>query len=390
MALPGVTIQVADGALGRTVATDDGVAALVVTGVAATGLALNVAARIYSLADAIALGITATTHPHAYGQISDFYGQAGAGAELWIMLVSEATTHTAVFVATTGPMQKLIDASQGRVTIAATSMGRTVGYTPTMVGLVDWDIPAVAAQAQTIANGYAMLHQPVSFILDGSYLLNPLTGVINIKGLGDRISVFVGNGEVGKRSATMGRFLGRLAAIPVHQSIARVKTGPFAGAGALTSGLALSAYSNAQLASLHDAGYIALRTLPGMAGVFVTKDVTLGDVTKDFTSIALRRVMDKAIRLMYQTYLYELNDTIEIGADGKLLPTKVSYIEDIGERVLRTRMLAEGNCSDISVVVDPAQNVIATETLYIGVWITPLGSLEKIFVKLGYYNPANA
>ncbi len=389
MALPGVSIQVADGALGRTVTTDDGVAALVVTGVAASGLALNVAARIYSLADAITLGITAATHAHAYGQISDFYGQAGSGAELWIMLVAETTTHAAVFVATTGPMQKLLDAALGRVTIAAISMGRATGYTPTMVGLVDMDIPAVSAQAQVIANGYAALHTPVIFIIDGSYLINPLAGVVTIKGTGDRVSIFVGNTEVGKRFASIGRFLGRLAAIPVHQSIARVKTGPFAGSGALTSGLALSGYSNAQLASLHDAGYIALRSLPGMSGVYVTYDVTLAAATSDFQTIALRRVMDKAIRLSYQTYLYELNDTIEIGSDGKLLPTKVSYIEDVVARTLRTRMLAEGNCSAVKVYVNPAQNVLATSSIEVTVKITPLGTLKDIVVKLGFYNPAN-
>jgi hypothetical protein len=388
MALPSVQINVADGALGRTTTTDDGVGAMVITGIAATSLALNVAAKIYSLQDAIALGITLATHPHAYAQISDYYDQAGSGAELWIMLISEATTSASVFTATTGPMAKLLEAAQGRVTIAANSMNRAGGYTPTMTGLVDYDLPAVAALAQIIATSQAAKFSPVRIILDGCYLLNPLTGVVSVKGAGDRVGVFLGVSETGKRTSSMGRFLGRLAAIPVHQSVARVKTGMFSANGALTSSLALSAYSDAQIASLHDAGYMAVRTFQGLLGAFVTDDLTLASPTSDFTSLARGRVIDKAIRLAYQTYVLEINDTVEVGTDGKLLPTKVSYIEDVILRTLKTRMVAEGNCSSVAVTVDPTQNVIANDRIEIVVKITPLGYLKNIVVKLGFYNPA--
>ena len=389
MALPGVSIIVADGALGRTVATDDGVGGLIVTGVAASGLALNVAAVVFSLAEAVALGITEATHAHAHGQISDYYGQAGTGAELWLMLVAETTTAAAVFVADTGPMQVLLNASHGKITIAATSMGRASGYTPTVTGLLDYDLSAVAGLAQLVANVQAAKFSPVRIILDGTYLINPLSGTATMKGAGANVAVFLGVTTTGKRAASMGRFLGRLAAIPVHESIARVKTGNFSANGALTSGLALSTYSEGQINTLHVFGYMAVRSFQGLQGVFITDDLTLAAATSDFTSIARGRVMDKAVRLAYQTYVYELNDTIEVTDEGKLLPTKVSYIEDVIDRALRTRMLAEGNCSAVSVTVDPDQNVIATDTLEVVVKITPLGYLKSIIVKLGFYNPAS-
>ncbi|TKT89477.1 DUF2586 family protein [Dyadobacter frigoris] len=389
MALPGVQINVSDGALGRTTVTDDGVAAMVLTGIAASGLALNVPARIYSLSDAATLGIAVATHPYAYGQISDFYSKTGVGAELWIILVAEATTHAAVFTATTGPMQKLLDAAQGRVTIAATALGRAVGYTPTMTGLLDYDLVAVATLAQAVANGQTAKFSPLRVVLDGSYLVTPLTGVVSVKGANDRVGVFLGVTESGKRTASMGMFLGALAAIPVHQSIARVKTGMFSANGALTSGLPLSGYSDAQLGSLHDAGYMILRSFQGLQGAFISKDLTLASDTSDYTSIALGRTMDKAIRLAYQTYVLELNDTVEISSDGKLLPTKVSYIEDVIRRTLNQRMVAEGNCSAVNVSVDPNQNVLSTEMIKVVVKITPLGYLGSIVVELGFFNPSN-
>lgn len=390
MALPGVQIQVADGALGRTVATADGVAGLVLTGIAASGLALNTAGRIYSLSDAVALGITAATHPHAYGQIADFYAQARSGAELWIILVAETTTHAAVYADLTGPMFKLLTLASGRITIAGHSMGRASGYTPSRTGLVDYDLPAVAAAAQVLAVAQAAQFSPVRIVLDGSYLITPLPAYSTIKGAGDRVAVFLGVGEVaGRNTASMGRLLGRLAAIPVHQSVARVKTGPFAANGSLTSGSSIDAYSRAAIGGLHDAGYMALVNFQGKQGAFVTHDVTLAAPTSDYTSLARGRVIDKAIRLAYQTYVEELNDTVEITEKGTLLPTKVSYIEDVILRALNQRLLAEGNCSGVDVSVDPNQNVIATDKIEVVIKITPLGYLKNIVVKLGFYNPAN-
>lgn len=391
MPLPGVQIQVGDGALGRTVATADGVAGLVLTGIAASGLGLNTVARINSLSDAVARGITLATHPHAYKEIGDFYAQAGSGAELWIILVADTTTHAAVYANLTGPMLKLLTMAGGRITIAGHSMGRQVGYAPTRVALVDYDLPAVAAAAQVLATAQAAQFTPVRIVLDGSYLIESLPGVIaSVKGGSDRVAVFLGTDALfGKSVASMGRFMGRLAAIPVHQSVARVKTGPFSANGSLTSTTPITDYTAADLGLLHDAGYMALRTFTGKQGAYVTDDVTLAAPTSDYTSLARGRVIDKAIRLAYLTYVEELNDTVEITEKGTLLPTKVSYIEDVILRTLSQRLVAEGNCSGVAVSVDPNQNVLATDKIEVVIKITPLGYLKNIVVKLGFYNPSN-
>jgi hypothetical protein len=97
MALPKVDIQVSSGGLGRVANTEDFVCALVLGGIAAASLAQNVAARVFSLAGAVALGITPSTHAHAHQQISNFFALAGNNAKLWIMLVPDTTTATDLF-----------------------------------------------------------------------------------------------------------------------------------------------------------------------------------------------------------------------------------------------------------------------------------------------------
>lgn len=96
MAAPKVTINLQNGTLGQVANTEDGVAGLVCTGIAATGLALGTSAQIFSLADAEALGITSTYDTtntvNVWKSIKDFYAQAGTGKELWIMIVAKTTT----------------------------------------------------------------------------------------------------------------------------------------------------------------------------------------------------------------------------------------------------------------------------------------------------------
>ena len=386
MALPRVQINVQDGALGRTTATEDGVAGLVLTGSAATGLALNTPARIFSVADAVALGIGSGTHAYAHKEISDFYAQAGSGAELWILLVANTTTAAATYAAG-GPMHVLLTGAGGRVTIASAGLGRAAGYTPTVTGLLDYDLPAVGAAAQTLGNLWASAYTPVRFVLDGSYLITTITTVASMKGTGDRVMVFTGT-NTASRSASVGLVLGRLAAKPVHQSLARVKDGFLAANGWLTSGLTVDSYSEATLGLLHDAGYTVLRKYTGLLGYYASDDVTLAAATSDFGSMARGRVIDKAIRLAYQTYVNELHDTIEITAEGKLSPTKVSYLEDVILRALRQRMLAEGNVSGVEVSIDPNQNVLSTDRVTVVLKVRPLGYLKDIVVQLGFENPS--
>lgn len=388
MALPKITILVGDGATGRTTQTADGVAGLVLTGVAAAGLALNTPTVIYSLAEAVAKGVTPATHAHAHSQIADFYEKAENGAALWFILVAEATTAAAVFVADTGPMDLLLKAAQGAITIAGTSMGRIAGYTPTVSGLLDFDLAAVGAAAQARALAAYNRFEPVFIILDGTYLVNPLTAPADMRGAGDKVGVFLGASSAGHRKSAMGRLLGCMAANPIHYSVARVKSGYFTPAGYLTSGLGLGSYSAGQIESLHNAGYMAVRSFSGVFGAFVTDDVTLAPQTSDFTSIARRRVMDKAVRIAYGSYVQELGDTIKIRQDGKIHPVSVARIEAVISRALEQQMLSPGNISGYSVYVDPRQNVISTETVTVTVAITPLAYMKQIVVALSFVNPA--
>lgn len=388
MALPKVQINLTNG-LGRVADTDDVVCGMVLGGITATGLAQNVGARVFGLAGAEALGITAATHAHAHGQLSTFFNVAGNVA-IWILLVPDTTTHAAM-VATNGPMDRLLAAANGAITLASYSIKRAGGYTPGAL-YFDYDIAAVGAAAQTLANRYATEFAPVRIVLEGSYLngtkFDAGDALPTLAGVGDRVAVFCGAENTGDRHAAMGRLLGWYASHAVHVNPGQVDLGAFLGTGYLTTGVNVRSYALSQLGSVHDAKIMTLRYFVGKGGVYVTDDPSFAAATSDFTSLARGLVMDKAIRLTYLTYVEQVNSTIEITDDGKLSPTKVSALEDKIERALALRMTAEGNISSARAVIDPNQDVLATDKIVISVYIIPLGYLKEIVVNLQFENPA--
>ncbi len=93
MARPNVNITLGNGNLGRSAATDDGVAALLLTGATVSGkLELNKHYQLSGTADLVALGVTADNNPLVYKEVTAFYEQTGDGAELHLLVVAEATT----------------------------------------------------------------------------------------------------------------------------------------------------------------------------------------------------------------------------------------------------------------------------------------------------------
>lgn len=391
MPLPNVSIEVLSNALGRVATVDDTVVAMVLSGPAATGLAQNVAARVFSVAGAEALGITAALSSHAYTQISDFFALAGTDAELWIMLVPDTTTAAAICAAN-GPLQRLIAASAGRVTLATFSMKRAGGWNPGSL-YFDYDVAAVGALAQTIANGFFLVNAPVRIVLEGSYLnstkFDAGDAFPNFRAIGDRVAIFCGAANAGDRHACMGRLMGWMAAFSVETHPGRTKSGAFLGQGYLTTGVAIEKYVLSQLSALNDAAIMALRYHIGLGGAYITDDPSFSLVTSDFSSFTRGRVIDKAVRLTYTTYVGELNSTIDIEDDGKLKATQVAYLCSIIETSLRENMTAEGNISDASCFINPNQNVLATDRVEVQLNIRPRGYQKYIKVKLGFENPAN-
>lgn len=393
MALSNVNIILGNGNLGKIDALDDGVAGLIVTGTAVAGkLELNKVYPMASTASLGTLGITAENNPLAYKDIAAFYQQTGEGAELYLLVVSEASTLTQMCSAVAGsPLKKLVDYASGRIRLVGVNRNTPVDYIGTFDAGIDQDVITAIEAANSVAESCQKQVRPFRLLLPalgwtGSLeeLYKPRMGSANGVGL-----VMASDGRYGESthySAAIGQVLGRAASIPVCRSIARVRDGSIAALGYLTDGKTPEEHFDIWDA-LDAAGYIFYRSFTALNGYYLNADNMCAPASDDYSELNLGRVIDKAVILAYKTYITEIADNIIMDEEGKI---PVAVCKAFETMITRAVNISMGNeISRFTAYVDPKQNVLSSGILTVDCKIVPLAILKTINVNLSFENPAN-
>lgn len=394
MSLPNVNIVLGNGNMGSVTLSDDGIAGLILTGTAvADKLELN---KVYVLGSTLDLpkrGIDAKTSPLLYKELTAFYTAAGEGAELHLLVVSEATTLTQICAnSADSPLKKLVNSAAGRIRLVGINRNPPAGYTPTKEKGLDKDVIAAIASAHVVAEGFLSAIAPFRILLpaigwDGTTdaIYQPREGSYNRVGV-----VLASDGKYGAGtlySAAIGQVLGRAARISVHQNIGRVRDGAVATDGYLTDGKTPEEHFS-EWNLLDDAGYIFYRTFVGKNGYYLNGDAVAVSTTDDYCYLSSGRVIDKALVIAYKTYIDDILDNIDIDPDKGTIPAHIckSYEAAI-ERAVGTNM--SGEISSFAAYIDPSQNILASGNLTISCKIVPMGTLREITVNLSLNNLAN-
>ena len=153
-----------------------------------------------------------------------------------------------------------------------------------------------------------------------------------------------------------------------------------------TDGTSIDDHTTGLFETLHTKRYLFFRNYIGLSGYYIADDLSLVAPTSDFATIANRRVIDKALRLAYSTYIEELAEEILL-EDGQLSDANVKYLEGKLENVLNETMTNADELSAVSVFIDPLQNILSTEQLHVELRLTPVGYTKEIIVSLGFENP---
>lgn len=389
--LPGVNITIKNG-LGRVNPTDDACAGMIVSGTVTTGYTtLGTVVQLFSLQAFIDLGFTEANNALAYNDVKNFYDEAGEGAELWLMVVSDATLlATLCDNATTGTSVKtLLNAANGRIRILSINRKPPVAYTSvytTGLGGVDDDCYGAIAKLQVVADNFAAAFKPFRAILVGQGFRSTTIGTLDLKTLvANRVAVLIGGINTGIVSC--GLLLGRFASIPVQRNPGRVKDGMIMLTGAtFPDGTAVNSIE-ASWNSVHDKGYIFFRNYYGKAGFFVTDDPTCAANSNDYCSFARGRVIDKALVIAYATMVEELNDDIEVEqTTGYISAAVIGSWQSNVENALMQNMTGEVSGSPVC-FIEPKQNFLSSDTIAVGISIVPKGYAKKINITLGMTNP---
>ena len=389
MARPNVNITLGNGNLGRSAATDDGVAALLLTGATVSGkLELNKHYRLSGTADLVALGATADNNPLVYKEVTAFYEQTGDGAELHLLVVAEATTLTQMCdSAADSPLRKLIDASGGRVRLVGVNKIPPTEYEADTTQGIDKDAITAAEKAQAVIESYAagkvnpfrLLMPAPAFDAEVDSLFKPRESSTNA------VCYVLASDDAVKHTAAIGRVLGRAASLSVHQSIGRVRSGSIGTEMYLTDG---QSYIDADgLAdSLHDAGYIIPVAYPRKNGAYLNGDPAAAPVTDDYAQLRYGRTVDKARIIVYDTLIDEILDDVDTDSDGDLSAGQRTSYEGMIENAVLTQM--NGEITSFAVSIPEGQNILTSETIRVVCRIQPKGVVETFEVTLEFTNPA--
>jgi Protein of unknown function (DUF2586) len=415
MAQPKVIITQLNGGLGRQPANQDGVAALVISvGRAPDGLDLDTTAIVNTLEEAEALGISAAydreteaggDEHRVWGRVRDFYREAGPGATLYLRLVSGSVTQTAMLGSTGAAYQVLRDAG-GAVRLLAVARGTGSG---TVTNGVDGDVYTAIAAAKSLLASEATQYRYASILVEGRQFSGTISNLTDLRASdgpnANRVAVVLGadkgelegslaidaNSPAGSINyAAVGLALGRLAKVQVHRNLGRVRDGEVQGVvtAAFSGGQLLSGFTEAQLDTLNDKGFLFLRRHSGLSGYYWNDDYTCAPNEDDFGSLSRGRTMDKASRIVRAQYVLNLLDNVEVDtASGTIATAVIKSYQAQAETAIEQQMVAAGELSGVRVTVDPNQNVLATDKIETEVQLIPTGLARQIVAKLAFENP---
>lgn len=409
MPFPGVFVSRTDGGLGRKAPSEDGISGLIIGLPAVYGIAQG-NFKFGSLDEAETAGFTESkdiTHRvSVWWHIREYFrfttsvlhvravlqlpiGGAVLGPVSYSDMLSPSGTHAPALLAT----------AYGQIRQLGVVMNPDFStYTPASAGGLDSLVAAGISQGQALAMSMDAISQPLLVVVEGRNFSGTASALTDLRTLAaDRTCVALGLDPAWKvkdvrfePSANTGTVLGMIASKAVHENIGWVATSNLQNIAsgfyldAMFSGGSLaSAQSAANLASIHDKGYIMPRRFVDTAGIFLNDDPTAGPATSDFSQVRYCRVADKAKRNVNKAMVPLVNQPLYLNADGTLQQGDVDSIEAVAGAPLAA-MAAAGEISNYDVFVDPAQDVLSSNVVNTRIAVQPVGCASSIIVTIAY------
>ncbi len=398
MAAPRIKFYFENGALGLVSPNADGVLGLLCTGATVgSTFVLGTPYVLRGMDSLQALGVTAINNESLYKLLSDFYGEAGNGTELWLMAFADTVKLSEMVDPNSNVRAKaLINAANGRLRGLIVSRTPAAGYTPTVTNGLDSDVALAQTNAETLAvwaedSKYA----PLFVLLEGYGYSGTATALTDqTLGSTEHVSIVIGNTET-QLSATavpaaMGLVGGRVAKNPIQQNIAAVADGPV---NTITAYIGDKKVEEADWETIHDKGYITFRTYSGRSGYFFVDDPTTTLATDDYSHLTAVRTVQKAFRIAYNSLLEKLVAAVPVNADGTLQTSLIKGWQAEVENAIARDMTANGELSadlsnpndkGVQCFIDPAQNVASTSKVVIRIRVRPFAYARFIDVYLGF------
>ncbi len=389
MGLPKITFNIATDGLGLAESDVEKIPGIVVTGNTVAGkITIGESKQFFSFDEATESGITETDNPFAYKHVKAFYDYAGTGAELWLMLMSDATTMTTACDKNEQIAKKLLNDAAGNIRVLGVVREQT--GSETITNGLDADVDTAAVKLNELAEEFAGNYFPFRGILSGGSFSGTVSELKDYSTTElNRVSVLIGNTD-GEADAAIGLALGRLSSIPVQRNIGRVKDGAVEQLAAYFTDGEKTESKLASWDAIADKHYIFFRNFAGKSGFYFTDDPTLTGDDDDFVSLARGFVMDKAVILAYNVLVENLGDEILMTESGNIHSAIIKSWQNAVENTLNTNMTDDGELSACKCYIDETQDVLTSNEMVVQIQLQPVGYAKFITVNIGFTTEINS
>ena len=192
---------------------------------------------------------------------------------------------------------------------------------------------------------------------------------------------------VGKSIGSIGTWLGSVSLAAVNESIGwvskfNVSNIEYDNLG-FANGQVYTALSSSLFESLNNYSYTFLLKHTNYAGSFWSDSKTNVVATSDYAVVENNRVYQKITRGVRASMLPALSSPIKVNADGTLTEAVIGYFESLANVTL-AQMEAANEVSGYKIIINPAQDVLATSTIELTLQNVPMGVARIIKVNVGF------
>lgn len=397
MALPNVDINFVNSGSGSEPLVD-GLFGVIAQAEATPQLLHNTSVTISKFADLATFGIVDSIANHdLFKFLEEFYSVAPEGTKLILMIIPRDEQMSDQFISAVGaPLaSKLMQESGDNI------RGVFCVYNPETPNLIVDGIDSDCWELRSNANNWAINYtenqkSPVWVISQAynyqgivSALLNLTLASTNRFGLvlGDREKR---TGTTSQYGSSLGLVAGKLASISVQRNPGRRRD------GAITLDkmyIVDTPIDQADVAAIHDKGYITFRTFPKKTGAFISDCPLATSVSDDYRYLTTRRVVDKAAIIAYDELAEEILEDIVVTNSGTIDPIYAKQIEGRISNQIRLQMTLNGELSSdntnpndkgCEVLIDLTHPFASTSTLKFSTFkVRPKGYVRFVDVPIG-------
>ncbi len=404
MSINAITFNIQQGGLGRTIAGKDffsGIAFPFVDAQLPAGFGVtDRLKKVFTLGEAEALGIVDTSANDsvkiAHYHIDQYFRMLEKSGGTGVLFINLFDENLGVYDGgqEVEDLQNFADGDLRQVAVYY-----DIAFASSLVTAVSGSIDTLLAADRPLI---AVLGADITGVAD-------LTTLVDLRALDKRwVSVDISEDGSGVGAAlavsaaqsitSIGVTLGTIALSNVHENIGWVQEFDVADSiefqePAFANGQLVKDISNSVIDGINTKGYLQLIKRQEITGTFFLDSPQTTLATSDFAFIENSRTMFKAVRLSRERLLPFINSPLYIDATtGKLSEDTIFALENAVFTALEQMAQAgeisvdqaTGRLPEGSVVIDPAQDVLATSKVTIVVKIVPVGVAREIIVNIGF------